>query len=129
MKNVSEENIVQPENYVAEPALQQIAYCFDSDELRNMYANLLSSSMQKDKKWEVHPRFVDIIKQLSPDEAKIIRKMCSIKRMAVVTLNATNNEHTQICVISNYSLIADKANCENPNNVAMYINIYADWDC
>ena len=122
MKNVPKENIVPPENYVAVPALQQIAYCFDSEELRNMYANLLASSMQKDKKWEVHPGFVEIIKQLSPDEAKIIKKMWSIGREAVITLRAENGKQEGVNIISNVSLIGYKANCEEPLNVAMYID-------
>lgn len=122
MENVAKEKIVPPENYVAVPALQQIAYCFDSDELRNMYANLLASSMQKDKKWQVHPGFVEIIKQISPDEAKIIKIMWNIRKEAVITLRAENDKNEGVDIVSNVSLIGYKANCENPLNVAVYIN-------
>ena len=31
--------------------------------------------MNADKKWQVHPSFVDIIKQLTPDEAKYLKKL------------------------------------------------------
>lgn len=55
--------------------MQQLSYCQDSKELREMYANLLASSMNADKKWNVHPAFVDIIKQLNPDEAKILKSL------------------------------------------------------
>ena len=61
LKDIPEEKIVEPEPYVAVPALQQLSYSFDSKELREMYANLLASSMNADKKWSVHPSFVDII--------------------------------------------------------------------
>ena len=39
LKDVPKEKIVPPEKYVAVPALQQISYCFDSDELREMYVS------------------------------------------------------------------------------------------
>lgn len=40
-----------------------------------MYANLLITSMNLDTKSQVHPSFVDIIKQLSPADTKIIEEM------------------------------------------------------
>lgn len=73
VKKIPEEKQCEPEAYVAVPAIQQIAYCFNSEILRDMYANLLASSMNMDKKWEVHPSFVDIIKQITPDEAKLLK--------------------------------------------------------
>ena len=65
------DSIVSPEAYIAVPALQAISYCKNSEELRNMYANLLATSMLNDKKEDVHPSFGEIIKQLSPDEARM----------------------------------------------------------
>ena len=72
LKHIPEYKIVEPEPYVAVPALQQLSYSLDSEELRELYANLLASSMNADKKSDVHPAFVDIIKQLTPNEAKLL---------------------------------------------------------
>ena len=73
LKNVPEEKIVEPEPYVAVPAIQQLSYSIDNPDLREMYANLLAASMNADTKWNVHPSFVDIIRQLTPDEAKLLK--------------------------------------------------------
>lgn len=73
VKQIPEEKIVEPESYVAIPAIQQLCYCQNSESLRDLYANLLVSSMNADKKWQVHPSYVDIIKQLTPDEAKYLK--------------------------------------------------------
>lgn len=62
----------EPEAYVAVPAIQQISYYQNSNELREMYANLLASSMNMDLKNKVLPAFVSIIGQISPDEAKLL---------------------------------------------------------
>ncbi len=72
---IPEEKLTEPEPYVAIPAVQQLSYCYDSEELREMYANLLVSSMNIDTKQAVHPSFVDIIKQLSPMDAKVLEAM------------------------------------------------------
>lgn len=76
---VPQEKLVEPEAYVAVPAMQQLLYCQDNEALRNLYANLLSSSMNIDKKWQVHPSFVDIIKQITPDEAKNMNSIPNFK--------------------------------------------------
>ena len=75
IKIVPPEKIVEPEAYVAIPAIQQLTYCQDNPVLRELYANLLVSSMNIDTKWRVHPSFVDIIKQLNPDEAKFLHQL------------------------------------------------------
>lgn len=72
---IPEEKLTEPEPYVAIPTVQQLSYCYDSEELREMYANLLVSSMNIDTKQAVHPSFVDIIKQLSPMDAKVLETM------------------------------------------------------
>lgn len=65
----------EPEPNIAVPAIIQISYSYDCDELREMYANLLATSMDsKEKSW-VHPGFVSIIQQLTPDEAKLLASL------------------------------------------------------
>lgn len=79
VKKIPEEKLVEPEPYVAIPTIQQISYCQNSEELRDLYANLLTASMNTDTKWQVHPAFVDIIKQITPDEARIIKCLPNFK--------------------------------------------------
>ena len=67
---IPEEKLTEPEPYVVIPAISQLSYCYDSEELRELYANLLVCSMNIDTKYHVHPAYVDIIKQLTPDEAR-----------------------------------------------------------
>lgn len=72
LENVEPEKIVSPEPYVAIPALQSISYSMNSDELREMYANLLAQSMNSDTKENVHPAFVEMIKQMSPLDSRVL---------------------------------------------------------
>ena len=66
--------VVIPERYVVVPLLQSLSYSFDSSDLRELYAGLLATAMQAETKFTAHPAFVDIIRQLSPIEAKILKE-------------------------------------------------------
>lgn len=91
LKNKDYAKIVEPEPYVAVPALQQLGYSYNCKELRELYANLLASSMDSDKKWSVHPSFVDIIKQLSPIDAQVLNVF------------QTKSVFTTVCMKINYT--------------------------
>lgn len=92
-EKIPEEKLTEPEPYVAIPTVQQLSYCYDSEELREMYANLLVSSMNIDTKQAVHPSFVDIIKQLSPMDAKVLEAMKQVQSVIpVVTVRLNFKE-------------------------------------
>lgn len=91
LENVEPEKIVPPEPYVAVPALQAISYSMNSEELRNMYANLLANSMNSDTKDLVHPAFVEIIKQLSPFEAKLMKSFSAKTDWPIITICRSND--------------------------------------
>lgn len=124
IKDVPEEKLVEPEPYVAIPAMQQLSYCVNNEELRELYANLLVSSMNADKKWQVHPAFVDIIKQLTPDEAKFVRNLSPNVSQNNALIDARlENEKTGSgsTIISNFTNVGlDKVDL--PENICSYID-------
>jgi hypothetical protein len=89
LAHISQEKIVTPEPYVAVPAIQAISYSMNSDELRELYANLLVKSMNTDTKNSVHPAFVEIIKQLSPVDAKVLKEISSNNFLPIAFLSAS----------------------------------------
>lgn len=121
LKNIPEEKIVEPEPYVAVPALQQLSYSFDSEELREMYANLLASSMNSDKKWSVHPSFVDIIKQLCPDEAKLLKYLSTHPSQPVIDVQLNVPQGGYIEILHNFTSIYEGI-CDNPNGIFSYLD-------
>lgn len=124
LKNVPYENIQSPEAYIAVPALQGISYCMDNEELRNMYACLLANSMNNQVKSKVHPGFVEIIKQLCPDEAKIIKEI-SLNNYAIPLIDVeyyTSDKKIFKTIVNGFSDIGEIANCENPLDIFEYIN-------
>lgn len=75
LKNTSAENIITPPSYIAVPVLQSIAYCMNDIQLRDMYAELLAHAMNSETVDNVHPTFVEIIKQMSPFDALVFKKL------------------------------------------------------
>ena len=73
LEKIDADKIVTPEPYVAVPAIQSLQYSMDSEELRDLYANLIAKAMNTDTKDRVHPTFVEIIKQMSPIAALIFK--------------------------------------------------------
>lgn len=89
LEKLDQQKIVTPEPYVAVPAIQAISYSMNSQELRELYANLLAKSMNSDTKDFVHPAFVEIIKQLSPIDARILNIIYEMRNFPVVDMEVS----------------------------------------
>lgn len=105
LQNVKPENIVSPEPYVAVPTLQAISYSMNSNELRNMYANLLAKSMTTTSKDSVHPAFVETIKHLSPIDAKVFAEIFLTSYKGVIDLIEGYNYTPEIDMYESYELL------------------------
>lgn len=122
LRDVPPERIEPPEPYIAVPALQYLSYCMDNHELRDMYANLLAKSMDSVVKNGVHPGFVEIIKQLCPDEARILRYISHHYTVPTVTLRYENEKGEGIEVVKNFSNIGDLTSCEDSFSICVYFD-------
>lgn len=119
LKDIPEEKIVEPEPYVVIPALQQLSYSLDSEELRELYANLLASAMDKDFHGKIHPAFVDIIKQFAPDEAKLLRYMSHQEVLPAIEIRLKGGKG-YILLNKCYMLIPN-GTLDIPENLSLYI--------
>lgn len=71
LANTPEEFVSPPPNNIAIPALIRIAMSHDTPELRDLYAELLLKAMDSRTAGLVHPAYVSVIEQLSPEEALV----------------------------------------------------------
>ncbi|MEG0007966.1 MAG: DUF4393 domain-containing protein [Aeromonas sp.] len=72
-KKIPPEHIVEPKASIAGPTLQGLAFTHEEPNLRDMYLNLLTTSMDGRSASFAHPAFVEIIKQLDSEEAHLIQ--------------------------------------------------------
>ena len=121
LENVNPNDIVPPESFVVVPALQAISYSMDSEELRNLYANLLATSMIRDKKWQVHPSYVEVIKQITPDEAKLLNVLSGDKiSYPLIDVHIVYPDKSYQVALRHFTNLAFGV-CENPNNIYTYL--------
>lgn len=116
-----QELITAPKSRVAVPVLQNASITEEID-IRELYANLLANSMNKVVKDGVHPGFVEIIKQLSPDEAKILKYMSTHKIIPTITLRYIHNGGSGIDIIKDFSNVGEITECEKPQDIAKYFD-------
>lgn len=77
--SIDEKNIQEPPLAIVGPALEASKYYIEDKVLREMFAKLISTSMDKSVSLNAHPSFVEIIKQLAPLDAIILK---SFKNLA-----------------------------------------------
>jgi hypothetical protein len=77
LAEVPEENIVAPKPSLAAPAMLQLGFSLDEPDLKEMYLNLLATASDDRKQEAAHPSFVEIIKQLSANEIKLLETLLS----------------------------------------------------
>lgn len=72
LQNIPTGDITTPPISIAGPLIESLRFNAEEPDIRNLYINLLAASMHIDDKKKAHPAFVEIIKQLSSDEAKLL---------------------------------------------------------
>lgn len=72
VSKISPDNVRDPQLNILGPSLEVSKYYINDEEIRHMFAKLVASSMDISKDKIVHNSYVEIIKQLSPVDARII---------------------------------------------------------
>jgi hypothetical protein len=75
VRRVPKQKRITPAPQILGPIIEGIRYEPESTPIDEMFSRLLSSSMNADEVNDAHPAFPMLIKQLSSDEAKLIRTL------------------------------------------------------
>ncbi len=127
LKNVPPENIITPKPNVAGPALEALRYTGHESSLSDLYANLLAASMDKATAQGAHPAFVEIIKQLTPDEAKLVSLFMVESFLPLIDLGWNYKPNPDgrtggLTLLSNFSHLGANAGCEFSQMTPAYID-------
>lgn len=127
LRDVPPENIITPKPNVAGPILESLRYTGHEETLREMYANLLAASMDKRTATHAHPAFAEMIRQLVPDEGKLLSIMARPRALPLLDVrwkykSETPEQRGGMDVATNFSLLGWEANCEFPDEAPKYID-------
>jgi len=118
ISEIPDERRVEPDIQIVAPALEASKYCVEKEELRKVFVNLISSSMDNDKVMGVHPIFTDIISKLSSTDALLFDAIANNKYGEnCVIFGATVKSITfSLTVLEQLGLIVSKNNNEHGSN-------------
>jgi len=123
LQNVPLENIVTPPTHIAGPALESLRYTGAIEELKELYANLIASSMDSSTTERVHPSFVEIIKQLSADEAILLKAFISKNQEPIITIRSNENaKDVGYDEFRHFSLLGEEMNCSNHKQIPNHLD-------
>lgn len=113
---------------VALQALNEAKFAINEDEIQRLFSNLISASLDKKTSSIAHPAYIEIIKQLQPDEAKILRFMFNKENhrkghaptIDIVQQDSEDSNLTITSTTPEVNLICEDAGCDNPENSVMY---------
>jgi len=121
LENIPSENIITPDTTVAGPALEALRFVGHKEDLRELYANLLATAMNKETAFNAHPAFVEILKQITSDEAKIMRLMSETISFPIIVVRAYDELDHYSEPIRDFSLLPEQANCAVPELGPTYL--------
>lgn len=123
LKSIPNSNIVTPPPQVAGPAVEALRYVGHDENLRELFANLLATSMDVETIKNAHPAYVEIIKNLSSDEAKLLQAFIKKNGYAIVEIQSKSKTTNEFNIIYNsFSLLFEQVVIKNPDLLQSYID-------
>lgn len=102
MNAIPDDEKQEPSLQVTAQALENSKYCISEPELRSMFVNLISGSMDKRVSGLVHPSFPEIIKQMSPLDAEIISGFKKQPKQPIANFVLRDKNHNSSTMLDNY---------------------------
>jgi hypothetical protein len=91
--------------------------------LRERYLNLLAATMDSDTSARVHPAFLSVLRQLVPDEVRIVSQFQHDGPFPLITVASRYRFGERLGTeLRHFSTLAAEAGCEHPDRVPLYID-------
>ncbi len=103
---IPKKKITAPSINILGGAIEGLKYNLDEEHIKNMFLNILISDINIDKKTDVLPSFIEIVKQLSNEDAIFLKKLYNIYK-------TTNSK----------SFVLIMMILKNPNNPSFFVDL------
>jgi hypothetical protein len=108
ISKIPSDKLIEPKLQVVAPALENAKYCIEEKELRNLFTNLITASLNKDTAEQVHPSFADIIKRMSPRDASNMASFGNISNHPIAEYRITHDDNINYYVDIPYVFLQNK---------------------
>lgn len=119
------ENRVEPTLGFIYSAHQGLYSSIDSESLQTLFINLIGKAMDSKTASGALPIYSEIIKQITPDEAKLLCFMISNEGTYPIIDIRSKNKNPELgenLIIRNFSDISTKSKLQAPSNIQIYID-------
>ncbi|MGL4873328.1 MAG: DUF4393 domain-containing protein [Cetobacterium sp.] len=132
LSEIPEEKFQDPKLSIVGPALEASKFYIEEEEIRDMFSNLIASSMNSDC-GDVPHSFVEIIKQLSPFDANLFQNLHDDDNPLAEFVLENQNSHTyslyqNLYISSNFPDFTNNAisliNLEKQGLIKIFIDKY-----
>jgi hypothetical protein len=122
LQNTPTECIRTPDPAVAGPILESLRYTGHHEALRELYANLLANAIDERTAREAHPGFVEIIRNLSPDEARILKFLATHSSYPIINIKRVlKKDGGYIVLYRHLTLLSVNAGCQHAQLTPSYV--------
>lgn len=104
LQKIPQDRIKEPDLYIVGPALEASNFYIEEEEIRNMFSKLISSNMDKMNSSDVHPAFVEIIKQCSKLDALILKSVENIFTQPLYSIRQQYSNGGYFDILENFYL-------------------------
>lgn len=126
MVTIPADCIAEPKASIAGPVLQGLAFSHEEPNLKDMYLSLLATAMDNRVASDAHPAFVEIIKQLTSEEAHLLVSLARLSTTSIVQIKQKQTEPAGWITLQTHLLnlrdLTSHAPAENPRQTAMVDN-------
>ena len=125
-RKIPNDQLQEPPLNIIGPALEASKYYISVEEMREIFANLLAHACDKEMNEFIHPAFVEIIKQMSSDECKMIKYLHespSIPKQYIPMLKIRQQiNNGGVDLMPYFSDICYITGCQYPKKFPEYLN-------
>lgn len=114
ISQIPPEKIKEPALNIIGPAIEASKYYIDDETIRQMFAKLISASMNTDSDTSIHPSYVEVIKQMTPTDALVLKSLASNNNSgSIANLSVTVSTGGTKTVFTNLYLGTEKITDQN----------------
>ena len=98
LEEIDQDNVVNANSRIFVSSAQAISSCWDEESIRNMYLNLMVADMNANTKEQVHPGFIEIIRQMDTLDVKLFTMIYSMDILPICNIRNGNNVNGYILI-------------------------------
>lgn len=124
LENVPADKIIPVDPQIGAPIVEKLRYT-KNQEISELFTTLLANASNSEKVESVHPSFISIIEQLSPDEAKIINFLKDNDYIPYCNIDGYRHDSDgggYYCIEKYSTLLSEKISFLIKENEVAYLN-------